>query len=282
MKIALFQGTADPLNLQHNLKMIDRAAEKASSHGADLMLTPELFATGYAPALIKKRLSQRVVSETAKTIANIARKHKLALVFSLPGPGTSEQRGIWVTLVDTAGEVLADYQKVQLFGPEEKAAFKPGVDPPPVVSYHGLRIGLMICYDVEFPELVRTAALSGADLLLVPTALGVGAEEVSRTLVPARAQENRITIAYANHTGTGAGSRFSGGSVIAGPLGHLITAGTEPNLLFAEVSPAPAPGPDGPWYLEDRRGGLYRDWFSRIQRPILNEKTQSVTDEREL
>lgn len=260
MKIALLQATADPLNIHYNLKLINQAAEKASRHGAELMLSPELFTTGYAPELIERHLSKSAITEAAEKIASMARKHRIAIAFSLPDLSTNEQRGIWVTLVDTAGKTLASYQKVQLFGSAEKAAFEPGGQPPPIVDYQGLRIGLMICYDVEFPELVRTAAIAGADLILVPTALEVGAEEVSRTLVPARAQENGLTIAYTNHCGTEGGRQFSGGSVVAAPSGHRVSVGTEPDLLFAEASRAPEPNPEGPWYLRDRRGDLYRNW----------------------
>lgn len=261
MKIALFQETAVPLNLHHNLKMMERAAKKASNQGAKLMLTPELFTTGYAPALIREHVSRSMVSEAVETLANIAHEHKLALAFSLPGIEANDQRGICATLVDAEGEVRANYQKVHLFGAEEKAAFQAGTKPPPVIRYRDLNIALMVCYDVEFPELVRSAAINGADILLVPTALQVGAEQVSKTLVPARALENGITVAYANHAGVEADIRFSGGSVVAGPLGHQVIATTQPDLIFAEIAPSPQPGPEGPWYLEDRQGELYKEWL---------------------
>lgn len=260
MRVALYQGKADPLELQGNLRLIDQAAAEAADGGAELLVTPELFATGYAPALIREHLSERDVSEAAAELAAVAARNHIGLVYSLPSQGPLEHRGIASALVDNAGEYLVDYQKVQLFGAEEKASFEPGVEPPPVVTYRGLRIGLMVCYDVEFPELVRAAAVNGAELIVVPTALPVGSEEVSRILVPARALENRVTIAYANHTGIEADLQFSGDSVIAGPSGELSTGGAAPQLVFAEVPPAPSPGPEGPWYLQDRRPELYRLW----------------------
>lgn len=260
MRVALYQGRAEPLDLQRNLRLIDQAAAEASGGGAELLVTPELFATGYAPALIREHLSERDVSEAAAELGAIAARHDIGLVYSLPSPGPPERRGIASALVDNAGEYLVGYQKVQLFGPEEKSSFEPGVEPPPVIAYRGLKIGLLVCYDVEFPELVRVTAEAGAELIVVPTALPVGSEEVNRILVPARALENRVTIAYANHTGTEADLQFSGDSVVAGPTGELITGGTEPQLVFADVTPAPPPGPEGPWYLQDRRVELYQLW----------------------
>lgn len=262
MRIALYQDEATPLDLEHNLRLVDRAAADASAEGAELLLTPELFVTGYAPSLIREQLSDAAVGEAAEELAATARRHRIALVYSLPGRGPRARRGIHAALLGPSGEVLAEYQKVHLFGPEEKAAFVPGAERPPVVEYAGTTIGLVVCYDVEFPEAVRAAAVGGADLIAVPTALAVGSEQVTRTLIPARALENRVSVAYANHTGTEAGVRFSGSSVVAGPDGAVDPAGPEPGLLFAEVRPAPDPGRDGPWYLQDRRDDLYQRWSS--------------------
>src|SRR5699024_6006433 len=217
------------------LRLIDRAAAAATAVGAQLLITPELFVTGYAPSLIRERLGEEAVAEAAAELAGTARRHRIGLVHSLPGPGPAQRRGIQAALLDACGEPLARYQKVQLFGPDEKAAFVPGTAPPPVVEYAGLMIALVVCYDVEFPEPVRAAAVAGADLIAVPTALAVGSPQVTGTLVPARALENRVTVAYANHTGTEAGVRFSGSSVVAGPGGVLSRAGPGPDLLIAEV-----------------------------------------------
>lgn len=262
MKVALYQDSARPLDLEHNLQLVDRAAAEASAEGAELLITPELFATGYAPSMIREQLGEEAVGEAAEKLAAIARRHRIALVYSLPGRGLSDRRGINAALLDASGDTISEYQKVHLFGPQEKAAFVSGVERPPVVDYAGTKIALVICYDVEFPETVRAAAVGGADLIAVPTALAVGSEQVTRTLIPARALENRVTVAYANHTGNEAGVRFSGSSVVAGPGGKIDSAGPEPGLLFVEVRTAPHPGQDGPWYLQDRRDDLYGQWIS--------------------
>ncbi len=132
---------------------------------------------------------------------------------------------------------------------------------PAVVDFHGIRTSLAICYDIEFPESARAAAVRGADLLLVPTALGPGFDAVPQVLVRARALENQMTVAYANHTGSEDGIDFPGGSVIAAPNGSLLAAaGSGAELLLAEV-PASGPAGDVPVsYLRDRRPGTYRSW----------------------
>src|SRR5699024_10315328 len=189
MKVALYQDSARPLDLEHNLQLVDRAAAEASAEGAELLITPELFATGYAPSMIREQLGEEAVGEAAEKLAAIARRHRIALVYSLPGRGLSDRRGINAALLDASGDTISEYEKVHLFGPQEKAAFVSGVERPPVVDYAGTKIALVICYDVEFPETVRAAAVGGADLIAVPTALAVGSEQVTRTLIPARALE---------------------------------------------------------------------------------------------
>ncbi|WP_010524985.1 nitrilase-related carbon-nitrogen hydrolase [Nesterenkonia sp. F] len=282
MRIALLQAAAVPLDVDHDLAVVDAAAADAAARGAELLLTPELFPVGYAPARIRTELADAVIDDAAARLAAIARRHGVALVHSLPSHA-DPRRGITATLVDDAGAVRAVHTKTHLFGPAEQEAFSPGQARPPLVKLGGLTLGLLICYEVEFPETVRDLAVRGADVVLVPTALA-GCPTVARTLVPARAVENGITVAYANHCGAEEGLVFDGESVIAGPDGAPaprleagpepamrageITparAGSEPELLVAEVGPArgritPQQDPDGPWYLNDRRPALYRRW----------------------
>jgi predicted amidohydrolase len=149
-----------------------------------------------------------------------------------------------------------------LFGPEERKAFSPAQAAPAVVDLAGVRASLAICYDVEFPEIVRAAAARGAELLLVPTALAHGFDAVPQVLLRARALESQLTVAYANHSGAEDGCEFLGGSVIAAPDGSLLAAaGTGPDLLFAEVSADAVRGARAAVpYLDDRRPAVYRSW----------------------
>ncbi len=260
MRIALLQDTARPLELEHNLALIDAAAEQAVSAGAQLLLTPELFAFGYVPAQIREQVSAEAVDDARSRLRQIARARGIALVFSLPGHESPEERGITAALADERGAILAEYQKVQLYGPEEKAAFRPGQQPPSVTSYRGITLGLLVCYDVEFPEMVRAAAARGAEVVLVPTALAGDEASVPEVLLPARAIENGISLAYANHCGTEAELDFDGRSVVVGPSGQRLgELGAEAGLLVVDV---PVAGESGSAdYLQDRRADLHREWL---------------------
>lgn len=102
--------------------------------------------------------------------------------------------------------------------------------------YKGLQIAILICYDAEFPETARHVASMGAELILVPTALGAQWDWVSKTMVPTRAYENGVFLAYANSAGTENGMGFLGQSFIAAPNGkELARAGASPELIYAEL-----------------------------------------------
>ncbi|MGJ9372808.1 carbon-nitrogen hydrolase family protein [Nesterenkonia sp. CF4.4] len=263
MRIALMQHTARPLESEHNLELIDDAAARARAQGAKLLLTPELFGFGYVPEQIRTQVSAEQVQAARTRLRGIARDRGIAMVWSLPGVQAPDRRGITAELADEHGEVLASYQKVQLYGPEEKAAFAPGDQPPPVVGWGGAQVGLLVCYDVEFPEMVRAAAVRGAQLVLVPTALAGDETSVPGILLPARAVENRITLAYANHCGAEGGLVFDGRSVVVGPAGRILgELGAEPGLLVVDLpEPTEGSGAGGADYLQDRRAELHRSWL---------------------
>jgi predicted amidohydrolase len=120
---------------------------------------------------------------------------------------------------------------------------------------------MLICYDVEFPEMVRLQALAGASLLLVPTALPAGpsANRVATSLLPARALESHIFIIYAGHCGQENDTAYQGGSIIVGPDGELLAkAGVTPALLIAKMDKYTYADMALDPYLEDRRLDLYR------------------------
>ncbi len=279
--LALMQENSAVLDVAKNCSVVDEAARKAAAAGAGVLLTPELFPVGYAPLPVRTELDPEILPGIRERLAGIARRHSIALVYSLPVV-TAGQWHISATLVGSRGEELLSYSKVHLFGPEERKAFSPAEDAPAVVLLDGIRTSLAICYDVEFPETVRAAAARGAELLLVPTALGHGFENVPQILLRARALESQLTVAYANHCGVEGGCEFLGGSVIAAPDGALLAAaGTGPELLFAEVSAAAAGrARNAVPYLAERRPPVYRAWEEALAQEQAQEHAQEQAQEQ--
>ena len=193
--------------------------------------------------------------DAAVRIAQIATANRLAIAY---GYAEGETAAVFnsVQLIGPAGARLANYRKTHLFGPAERAVFRPGAGFAAPIEVGGFMISMLICYDIEYPESVRALALMGADLVLVPTALGQGFANVPDLIVPARAVENRVFVAYCNHAGVENGLEFPGLSRLAGPDGAIIAAaGAGEALIVGDIG---APGPRAGYpYLEDRRPELY-------------------------
>jgi predicted amidohydrolase len=259
MKVSIFQGPLAPGSVDNMLAALQRAAAGASAQNANLLILPELFLTGYnIGADTVRALAQPANGEAAHAAAAIARNHEIALLYGYP-----EREGGRIynsaLLIDGTGTPRANFRKLHLWGEIDKSVFTPGEDPFVMADIDGTKLGILICYDVEFPELVRGLALRGADLIAVPTAQMQPFEFVSRKLIPARAYENSVFVAYANHCGAEGHLIYTGESCIAGPDGaDLARAGTGEMLITADLEPAMlAKARSLNTFIADRRPGLY-------------------------
>ncbi|MFF2513114.1 carbon-nitrogen hydrolase family protein [Streptomyces sp. S1D4-11] len=258
MRTALLQSSGRPGSVVENLKVLDEAAGRAAAAGAGLVAAPEMFLTGYAIGDDIARLADPADGACADAIAEIATRHGVAVVYGYP-----EREGETVynsaQLISADGTRLANYRKTHLFGCFERDHFTPGEQPVVQAELNGLRVGLMICYDVEFPENVRAHALAGTDLLVVPTAQMHPFQFVAESVVPVRAFENQMYVAYVNRVGPEGEFEFVGLSTLAGPDGIARTrAGRGEELVLADADPDfLAASREANPYLKDRRPGLY-------------------------
>jgi 5-aminopentanamidase len=259
MRTALLQSSGRPGCVVENLKVLDAAAGRAAAAGAGLLAAPEMFLTGYAIGDDIGRLAEPADGESADAIADLACRHGLAIAYGYP-----ERAGDTVhnsaQLISADGDRLANYRKTHLFGGFERDHFTPGGQPVVRAELNGMSVGLMICYDVEFPENVRAHALAGTDLLVVPTAQMHPFQFVAESMIPVRAFENQMYVAYVNRVGQEGEFDFVGLSALAGPDGVArARAGRGEELVFADADPALlAASREVNPYLRDRRPGLYR------------------------
>lgn len=231
VKLALWQCRPTDGQVGSAFLALEAQAAAAAAAGASLLVVPELFLPGYNRPDLHARQSQPLAGEWIARMAELARRTGCGISF-----GWAERDGDAVynaaTLVGPDGEVKLHYRKVQLFGAMEGGSFRRGTELAPVVEFEDRRVGLLICYDIEFPGHAAALAASGADLILVPTANPVGYEHVQRALIPARAHESDVVVAYANLVGPEGDVTFGGLSTIAGPDGQpLATAGAGGEVL---------------------------------------------------
>lgn len=258
MRTALLQSSGRPGSIAENLEVLDAAAGRAAAAGAALLAAPEMFLTGYAIGDDIGRLAEPADGACADAIAETAARHGIAIAYGYP-----ERDGETVhnsaQLISADGARLANYRKTHLFGRFERDHFTPGEQTVVQAELNGLTVGLMICYDVEFPENVRAHALAGTDLLVVPTAQMHPFQFVAESMIPVRAFENQMYVAYVNRVGQEGEFEFVGLSTLAGPDGIArARAGRAEQLIVADADPALlAASREANPYLHDRRPGLY-------------------------
>jgi 5-aminopentanamidase len=237
-KVDLRVGTYQNINLRNNVPeaigVIETIARLSNgSQELDLILFPELFLTGYdcgVEILIASAMT--INSKEIEYIrTNICQKYHIAICF---GYSERDNETIYnsAVLIDARGEVVMNYRKTHLWDPDcvyEKCAFSPG-DSLPVADLfvertsQSIRVGILICFDLEFPEPARVLRLAGASLILVPTA--VVDTLPAQCMVRCRAGENLLFIVYSNFTGpcliSSNQSSFCGLSGVFGPDGREL------------------------------------------------------------
>jgi len=236
LTLALWQGEGVPGDLPATVAAVSDIAREAKAKGAALLVFPEGYLTGYhIPGLAPGDLAG--VEDALTGIGRIAAETGLCIVM---GTHLDRPEGLRnaAVVVSATGAEIGRYHKRALYGAWEKATFRPG-DGSLRFACGDLKVGVAICYDVEFPELIRAEALAGVDLVVVPTALMAPHTRVARHLVAVRAMENQIFLAYCNRSGREADLAFVGLSSIRGPEGEaLAEAGPGPELLLATLDPA--------------------------------------------
>jgi 5-aminopentanamidase len=236
MTLSLWQGVGVPGDLAATLDEVARIATSAAEAGTDLLVFPEGYLTGYhVPGLAPGDLPG--VEAALAEVGSIAAGADLTLVMGTHLDDGKSLRNAAVVF-GSSGAELGRYSKRALFGPWERETFVAG-DRAFTFDTSGLCVGVAICYDVEFPELIRAYARDGTHLVVVPTALMEPYERIARLVVPVRAMENQMFLGYANRWGTEPGLTFTGLSCICGPQGEFMAqAETGPQLLTARLDAA--------------------------------------------
>ncbi|AGE27735.1 carbon-nitrogen hydrolase family protein [Pseudomonas poae] len=258
MRVALYQCPPLPLDVSGNLKRLHQVAQEAA--GADVLVLPEMFLSGYNIGVeAAGALAEAQGGDSAQAIAEIARNAGLAIVYGYPERAEDGQIYNAVQLIDAQGQRLCNYRKTHLFGDLDRSMFSAGGDDFPLVELNGWKLGLLICYDLEFPENTRRLALAGAELILVPTANMVPFDFVADVTVRARAFENQCYVAYANYCGHEGEIQYCGQSSIAAPDGQRVAlAGLDEALIVGALDrQSILTARAANHYLQDRRPELY-------------------------
>lgn len=220
MKVGVFQALPQMGDKAANLSLMRRVVRGAAALGTELVIFSELFLTRYNLGDLTHSLAEPQGGPSMVAAQHIAAESKCAIAYGYP-----ERDGALVynsmAVLNETGELAGHYRKIQLFGDEEKRLFTAG-GAISTCTILGHKIGLGICYDIEFPEIGRRLANEDVRLVIVPTANMKPYWEVPTTLVRARALENGYAIAYANQCGSDDDFQYSGLSCLVGADGQDI------------------------------------------------------------
>jgi predicted amidohydrolase len=198
MRVALCQLPVSP-DPSVNLSRVQESLTQAAGRGADLAVFPEATLARFGTDL--RAVAEPLDGPFGHGLAEAARTSGVALVAGVFEPAPDGRVYNTAVAYDAAGTLAAAYRKIHLFdalGERESDLVAPG-SRPVVADLAGVRVGIMTCYDVRFPELARALAAGGAELIVIPTAWATGLfkEEHWVTLVRARAIENTVWVAAA-------------------------------------------------------------------------------------
>ena len=226
---------------------------------ADLVVFPELFLSGYTLTDIEG-LAVHLDGPELKMIADMARESSTALMFGTP-ERVSGGIANSAFCVDEQGTIAAVYRKVQLYGGEESDAFVAGNELL-IVELCGLKMGLMICFDIEFPEVARALARAGAEMLITISANMEPFGNDHAVFLSARALENGLPHAYVNQVGPGEKNLiFVGGSTVVSPDGEIYAhaGSSDEEILSVRLHPD--------------KSNLREDYLSQLRSPMPSVKT---------
>jgi len=292
---------------EKNMARLEAAVAEARRFEVGLLVFPELYVPGYT--LDPESAHGVAESKDGPSISRarrIAAENRMALVLPYAeraedGDGRTRHYDS-IAVIDETGALLDSYRKTHLYAQAERDNWDEGESDFPVHKLQGFPVGVLNCYECEFPELVRILALKGAKLIVGPTAADayyrmpngersrVPYPDVSRVQFPAHAFANNLFFAYSNHCGYEARGgdvwHYRGNSVVYGPHGDTLVAAAhqQDTLLIADCVPAnygrthPEPGFH---YLKDRRPELYRQLVAREAR-FLDIANRDLTEETNL
>ncbi|ABX18688.1 carbon-nitrogen hydrolase family protein [Burkholderia multivorans] len=216
--VRLFQSTCVDGDVAHNLDAALRAIADSTGR-ADLIVFPETFIPGFPTPENVAKLAEPIDGTSISAIRAAARAARVSVAI---GFAESDGGHYYNTalLIDEHGHILLKYRKTHLYA-SDIGVFERG-QTFPVCEWHGIRVGMLICFDIEFPETARILARNGAELMLVLDGLMCPYGNVHRTMLPVRAMENQAYMVLVNRAGPGDRYTFAGQSHVADPFGCSV------------------------------------------------------------
>ena len=258
MRVAIDQLDVALARPDQNFAQVAADVKEAAKAGADVIVIPEMWNTGYALDQLGD-LADLDGQRTKQTLARLARDNQINIVGGSVAIKRWKRFYNTTYVYDRTGQLVGNYDKVHLFGLMNEGEFISAGHAPNRFALDGVKAASAICYDLRFPEWLRTISEGGSQILFLPAQWPVQRIDQWRILLQARAIENQCFVVAVNRVGDDAANHFGGNSMVIDPLGKvLFEAGEEQGLFYVDIDPAEALAIRGPIpVFNDRRPDLY-------------------------
>jgi predicted amidohydrolase len=217
-------------NLSKIESLIIKSSEEVPKDHTHIICLPELCTTGFDLLNYKTHAEKIPDGSTTDQFRKIARKHKIHIIASYMEESLGSYYNCAV-IINDQGQLLSTYRKVHLFPlkpMEESEYFASGdnINNKSVININGFNIGVLICFDLRFPEISRRLALEGVDCIIYLAEFPRPRDDVWSILLRARAMENQIFVIGVNRVGESSNISYFGKSIVIGPNGETISSGS--------------------------------------------------------
>lgn len=233
MKVSCLQMNMELGNPTANFAKAKELIAKAMTEKPDVLVLPETWNTGFFPRENLSELSCKNGAEVMEQIGALAKKYSVNIVAG--SLSNVKEKGVFNTafVFDRDGICIAQYDKTHLFTPMGEDDFYTAGDHSCRFSLDGVNCGIIICYDLRFPELTRKLALEGLDMLFVVSQWPKERIFHLRTLTTARAIENQMFVVCCNSCGKAYDTVFGGNSAIINPLSETLAVGGDAEEILS-------------------------------------------------
>lgn len=236
MRIALIQTNIEYGNPEKNMNHVEELIKKSISSNPDIIILPEMWNTSYALKKLND-IADREGKPCAMLVSKLAKENNVNIIAGSVADKNSDKMYNTSYVFNREGKNVAKYSKVHLFKLiHEEAYMTQGVERV-CFDLDDIKCGIIICYDLRFPELTRKLVLDGAKILFIPAQWPKPKLDTWRTLIQARAIENQMFVVAVNRVGKEKKAEFFGHSMVVDPLGQIIAEGTEEEeVIIADIN----------------------------------------------
>jgi len=235
MKLACVQMNISFGEPQKNFTAVENYIKEAVQAQVDVIIFPEMWNTGYSLNQLAS-LADENGHKTKQLLSKLAKEYEVNIVGGSVATRREDEFFNTMYVADRTGNIIAEYDKAHLFKLMDEHLFMSAGQSINTFQLDGTICGGVICYDLRFPEWIRSHVLNGAKIMFIPAEWPTKRIDHWQLLLQARAIENQCFIVAVNRVGSDPGNDYNGHSMVIAPWGELLISGqTEEGIYYAEL-----------------------------------------------